>query len=74
MNALVVEGLPVVDPVLIFALAMLVFLISPLVFQRYRLPGIVGVIGPVMSAREGAGCGAACPGFTTTRPEPNLKP
>ena len=44
MNALVVEGLPVVDPVLIFALAMIVFLVSPLLFQRYRLPGIVGVI------------------------------
>ncbi len=44
MSALVVEGLPVADPVLIFALAMIVFLVSPLLFQRYRLPGIVGVI------------------------------
>ena len=44
MSALVVEGLPVGDPVLIFALAMLVFLVAPLLFQRYRLPGIVGVI------------------------------
>ncbi len=27
-----------------------------------------------MSAREGAGCDAVGPGFTTVRPEPNLKP
>ncbi|MDL5362564.1 cation:proton antiporter [Halalkalicoccus sp. NIPERK01] len=39
-----VSGLPVSDPVLIFALAMIVFLAAPLFFQRYRLPGIVGVI------------------------------
>ncbi|WP_255192534.1 cation:proton antiporter [Natronobeatus ordinarius] len=35
---------PVDDPVLIFGLAMLVFLTAPLVLQRYRLPGIVGII------------------------------
>ncbi|KYH26309.1 glutathione-regulated potassium-efflux system protein KefB [Halalkalicoccus paucihalophilus] len=39
-----VSGLPVSDPVLVFALAMIVFLAAPLLFQRYRLPGIVGVI------------------------------
>lgn len=39
-----ISGLPVTDPVLIFALAMIVFLVAPLFFQRYRLPGIVGVI------------------------------
>ncbi|WP_336343669.1 cation:proton antiporter [Halalkalicoccus ordinarius] len=36
--------LPVHDPVLIFGLAMIVFLVAPLVLQRYELPGIVGVI------------------------------
>lgn len=44
MTTLIVEGLPIGDPVLIFALAMIVFLVAPLLFQRYRLPGIVGVI------------------------------
>lgn len=39
-----VSGLPVADSVLIFALAMIVFLVAPLLFQRYRLPGIVGII------------------------------
>ena len=36
--------LPVTDPILIFGLAMIVFLIAPLVLDRYRLPGIIGVI------------------------------
>ncbi len=36
--------LPVEDPVLIFGLAMIVFLAAPLLLQRYRLPGIVGII------------------------------
>ena len=36
--------LPVEDPILIFALAMLVFLIAPLVLERYKLPGIIGII------------------------------
>jgi len=35
---------PITDPVLIFAFAMLVFLIAPLILDRYRLPGIVGII------------------------------
>jgi Kef-type K+ transport system membrane component KefB len=35
---------PFEDPVLIFGLAMVVFLVAPLVLKRYRLPGIVGII------------------------------
>ena len=37
-------ALPVDEPVVIFGVAMLVFLVAPLVLQRYRLPGIVGII------------------------------
>ncbi len=47
MTPLVAEALlspPFEDPVLIFGLAMLVFLTAPLVLARYRLPGIVGII------------------------------
>lgn len=36
--------LPVDDPILIFAIAMLAFLSAPLLLHRYRLPGIVGII------------------------------
>lgn len=36
--------LPISDPVLIVAVAMLAFLAVPLVFERLRLPGIVGLI------------------------------
>ena len=36
--------LPFDDPVLVFGLAMLVFLVAPLVLERSRLPGIVGII------------------------------
>ncbi|WP_314733495.1 cation:proton antiporter [Anaerobacillus sp. CMMVII] len=36
--------LPVTDPVLIFALAMLIFLLAPLVMNRLRIPGIIGLI------------------------------
>ncbi|WP_440772425.1 cation:proton antiporter domain-containing protein [Natronorubrum sp. DTA28] len=35
---------PFDDPVLIFGLAMVIFLVAPLVLKRYRLPGIVGII------------------------------
>nr|WP_245778652.1 cation:proton antiporter [Halomicrobium zhouii] len=35
---------PFHDPVVIFGLAMFVFLAAPLVLQRYRLPGILGII------------------------------
>ncbi|MEM4780824.1 MAG: cation:proton antiporter, partial [Halalkalicoccus sp.] len=44
MNPLALAELPVADPALIFALAIIVFLVAPLAFQRYRLPGIVGII------------------------------
>ncbi|SEH17539.1 Kef-type K+ transport system, membrane component KefB [Natronorubrum sediminis] len=35
---------PFDDPVLIFGLAMVIFLVAPLVLERYRLPGIIGII------------------------------
>ncbi|THE63307.1 cation:proton antiporter [Salinadaptatus halalkaliphilus] len=35
---------PFDDPVLVFGLAVVVFLVAPLLLQRYRLPGIVGII------------------------------
>ncbi len=37
-------SLPFEDPVLVFALAVTCFLVAPLVMERYRLPGIVGII------------------------------
>ena len=36
--------LPVDDPILVFGLAMAIFLTAPLLLERYRLPGIVGII------------------------------
>ncbi|HAC15579.1 MAG TPA: cation/H(+) antiporter [Bacteroidetes bacterium] len=36
--------LPVHDPVLIVAIVMLIILISPIVFKRLKIPGIVGII------------------------------
>lgn len=36
--------LPITDPVLIFALAMMVFLVAPLLFERMGLPGLIGLI------------------------------
>ncbi|MDH4044027.1 MAG: cation:proton antiporter, partial [Gemmatimonadota bacterium] len=36
--------LPVTEPVLIFALAMVAFLIAPHVVERFRVPGMVGII------------------------------
>ncbi|MFP9190843.1 cation:proton antiporter [Natronosalvus vescus] len=35
---------PFEDPILIFGLAMVLFLVAPLILKRYRLPGIVGII------------------------------
>ncbi|WP_129115768.1 cation:proton antiporter [Halegenticoccus tardaugens] len=35
---------PFEDPVMIVALAMVVFLVAPLLLERYELPGIIGVI------------------------------
>ncbi|MFU8869340.1 cation:proton antiporter [Natronococcus sp.] len=37
-------SIPFDDPILIFGLAMVIFLTVPLVLKRYRLPGIVGII------------------------------
>ncbi len=42
-NALDIS-LPVTDPVLIFAIVMLIILIAPMVFDKIKLPGIVGLI------------------------------
>ncbi|MFU8860646.1 MAG: cation:proton antiporter [Cyclonatronaceae bacterium] len=36
--------LPVQDPVLIFAIVMLIILLVPLLFNRLRIPGVVGLI------------------------------
>jgi Kef-type K+ transport system membrane component KefB/mannitol/fructose-specific phosphotransferase system IIA component (Ntr-type) len=36
--------LPITDPVLIVALAMALFLAAPLLFERLRVPGIIGLI------------------------------
>ncbi len=38
------RSLPVTDPVLTFAIVMLIILIAPLVMQRLRIPGIIGLI------------------------------
>lgn len=35
---------PLSDPVLIFAFAMLLFLVAPLLFERFRVPGLIGLI------------------------------
>jgi len=43
--------LPITDPVLIFAIAMLVFLTAPMIFERFKIPGIIGLI--VMGAAVG---------------------
>ncbi len=37
-------SLPFTDPVLVFALAMVIFLLAPLAVQRFNVPGIIGVI------------------------------
>jgi Kef-type K+ transport system membrane component KefB/mannitol/fructose-specific phosphotransferase system IIA component (Ntr-type) len=39
-----VVTLPISDPVLIFALAMLIFVAAPLLFERIRVPGLIGLI------------------------------
>ena len=36
--------LPITNPVLIFAIAMTTFLVAPLLFERLRVPGIIGLI------------------------------
>src|SRR5690625_2655835 len=37
-------SLPFTDPVLIFALVMLIILLAPLAFQKLKIPGMVGLI------------------------------
>lgn len=44
LSASVLPTLPVSDPVLIFALAMVIFVAAPLLFERIRIPGIIGLI------------------------------
>lgn len=44
VQPLVSSSLPFENPVLIFELAMAIFLIAPLTVERIRLPGIIGVI------------------------------
>ena len=39
-----VPSLPLEDPVLVFTLAILVFLLAPLLIRRVGLPGIVGIV------------------------------
>lgn len=37
-------SLPISDPVLIFAIAMGIFLLAPVIFERLKIPGIIGLI------------------------------
>ena len=37
-------SLPINDPVLIFAIAMGIFLLAPVLFERFKIPGIIGLI------------------------------
>ena len=37
-------SLPINDPVLIFAIVMLIILLAPMVVQRLKIPGLVGTI------------------------------
>ena len=44
MPTINLESLPIQNPVLIVAIVMLIILISPLVFRKLRIPGLVGII------------------------------
>ncbi|WP_420456372.1 cation:proton antiporter [Rubrivirga sp.] len=44
MDFLPVPELPVADPVLIVAITMGILLVGPLLFERFRVPGLVGLI------------------------------
>ncbi len=44
MNDNLSFSLPFSDPVMIFALVMLIILLAPLIFSKLRIPGIVGII------------------------------
>ncbi len=37
-------GLPVTDPVLVFAIILLIILVSPVILRKIRVPGIIGLI------------------------------
>lgn len=39
-----VPSLPVTDPVLVVAITLLILLVGPLLFERFRMPGLVGLI------------------------------
>lgn len=40
----IIDGLPIEDPIVIFAIAMSVFLIAPIILERYNVSGIIGII------------------------------
>ncbi len=44
MDFLPVPDLPVTDPVLVVAITMGILLVGPLLFERFRIPGLVGLI------------------------------
>jgi Kef-type K+ transport system membrane component KefB/mannitol/fructose-specific phosphotransferase system IIA component (Ntr-type) len=44
MPSFKITDIPIQDPVLIVAIVMLIILISPLIFRRLRIPGLVGII------------------------------
>ncbi|MBD0336924.1 MAG: cation:proton antiporter [Cyanobacteria bacterium Co-bin13] len=52
MESILGFPLPVQDPVLIFGICMVVILVTPLLFERFKLPGIIGpiVAGVVLGA------------------------
>ncbi|MGM0546283.1 MAG: cation:proton antiporter [Bacteroidota bacterium] len=39
-----IKELPIEDPILIFAIAVLIFLIAPLLLRRFKVPGIIGIL------------------------------
>lgn len=44
MNESLNFSLPFSNPVMIFALVMIVILVAPIVFKRIKIPGLVGII------------------------------
>jgi Kef-type K+ transport system membrane component KefB/mannitol/fructose-specific phosphotransferase system IIA component (Ntr-type) len=44
MPSFKITDIPIQDPVLIVAIVMLIILVSPLIFRRIKIPGLVGVI------------------------------
>ena len=43
-NSGALAGLPVTDPVLVFAVILLIILLSPVILRKIRVPGIIGLI------------------------------